>query len=138
MWEICDVDTRFLYAMKLVSPIDTRSIVHPNTIHSNTIHWKYPYYSSWHHSRTSMCLHFFHIRSTSTLEHTLIFLEMYDKNEHVFINLSYGGGYSLLYQCIYVRSWPIYQGVIYLAKKITRYGVFQNKGKCLYFITPFQ
>ena len=43
-----------------------------------------------------MCLHFFHIRSTSTLEHTLIFLEMYDKNEHVFINLSYGGVLPLI------------------------------------------
>ena len=32
----------------------------------------------------------------------------------------------------------IYWGAIYLAENITRYGISQNKGKCLYFITPYQ
>ena len=48
------------------------------------------------------------------------------------------GGHSLLYWCIHVRSRPIYWGAIYLAENIIRYGVFQNKGKCLYFNTPYQ
>ena len=32
MWEIGEGDTRLLYAMKLMPPIDLGSIVHPNTI----------------------------------------------------------------------------------------------------------
>ena len=47
------------------------------------------------------------------------------------------GGHSLLYWCIHVRSRPIYRGIIYLAKKIKRYGISQNKDTFLYFNTPY-
>jgi hypothetical protein len=33
-------------------------------------------------------------------------------------------------------SRPICQGAIYLAKKIIRYDILQNKGKCFYFNIP--
>ena len=50
---------------------------------------------------------------------------------------SSGSSLPLIF-CIHVRYGPIYWGAIYLAKKIIRYGTFQNKGKCLYFNTPYQ
>ena len=48
------------------------------------------------------------------------------------------GGHSLLYWCIQVRSRPTFPGAIYLAENIIRYGIFHNKGKCLYFNTTYQ
>ena len=48
-----------------------------------------------------------------------------------------GGALPLIF-CMHVHSRPTYRGAIYLAKKITRYGFFQNKGKCVYFETPYQ
>ena len=33
MWEISEGDTRFIYAMKLVTPIDLGSTIHPHTFH---------------------------------------------------------------------------------------------------------
>ena len=47
-------------------------------------------------------------------------------------------GHSLLYWCIYMRLGRIDLGVIYLTKKIIKYGVFQNKAKCLYLNTLYQ
>ena len=38
---------------------------------------------------------------------------------------------------ILMRSRPTHGGAIYFAEKIIRYNIFQNKGKCLYFNTPY-
>jgi hypothetical protein len=58
-------------------------------------------------------------------------LALYDK----LMIYARGGALPLIF-CIHVHSGPIYWGAIYLAKKIIRYGIFQNKGKCLHFNTP--
>ena len=38
----------------------------------------------------------------------------------------------------YTCAQNLYQGIIYLVEKIMRYGIFQNKGKCLYFNAPYK
>ena len=44
-----------------------------------------------------------------------------------------GGSLPLIF-CIHVRSGPIYRGAIYLAEKIIRYGIFQNKGVMVFYM----
>ena len=49
-------------------------------------------------------------------------------------------GVSLPLQLLHTRALMtcLFRGAIYLAKKITRYGIFQNKTKWVYFNTPYQ
>jgi len=48
------------------------------------------------------------------------------------------GGCSASY-ILHTRAFGTYLlGAIYLAKNIIRHGIFQNKGKCLSFNTPYQ
>ena len=54
------------------------------------------------------------------------------RDQHSILRL--GGSLPLIF-CIHIRSKPIYRGAVYLAEKIKRYGIFQNKGKFLYFKT---
>jgi hypothetical protein len=48
-----------------------------------------------------------------------------------------GGPLPLIF-CMHVHSRPIYRRAIYLVEMIIRYGIFQYKGICLYFDTPYQ
>jgi hypothetical protein len=68
----------------------------------------------------TLCLHNLHLNEP---------IESWDGN------ICLGGALPLIF-CIHMHSGPIYWGAIYLVEKIIRYGIFQNKDKCLYFIHP--
>ena len=57
---------------------------------------------------------------------------------HTMYELTSRGGHSLFNSRVHMRSRPICRGAIYLEEKIIRHGIFQNKGECLYFNTPYQ
>ena len=46
---------------------------------------------------------------------------------------TWGGSLPLMF-CIHVRLTPIYWGANYLAEKIIRYGIFQNKGVMVFYM----
>lgn len=56
VWEISEVDTQYVYAMKLVLPKDLGCIVQPNTWHLfiESIGTEHENINTWHYSLTNM------------------------------------------------------------------------------------